>query len=430
MMKIPQLFKANSKQREEVSFHQGKIDVSDQVKLQLSMIDLQEEDLAIIKGVQPYIAKHIETIVDQFYKNLSMNSQLTKTIDTHSSFSRLKSTLRKHIEEMFEGTIDQAFIDQRITIARVHVKIGLDTKWYMCAFQDLLQSIGRVLEEEIAEPNKRFQTLLVVSKILNIEQQLVLEAYEVENQRIRNEGFAAEQALKGKVSGTSEELAALSQETSASIDDLRGKVKDVVDFSRSGAESSGRVDSLSKEGQLKLGKQYELIKTIRNHMEEISSEIESLKDMSEKINRIVTIVQSIADQTNLLALNAGIEAARAGDAGRGFNVVAKEVRKLAEQTKVSVSDVSGLVAQTKVRVGTVSEYAQKIDGLVETSNGGLSEANEFFTHIVGETERAREQNSNVEKELSFISAVIDEMNEAVHQLAVTADHLNDETNTL
>ncbi|RNA66294.1 hypothetical protein EBO34_19440 [Alteribacter keqinensis] len=159
-------------------------------------------------------------------------------------------------------------------------------------------------------------------------------------------------------------------------------------------------------------------------MDEISSEIDSLKEMSEKINNIVSIVQSIADQTNLLALNAGIEAAR------GFNVVATEVRKLAEQTKISVSDVSGLIAQIKERVGTVSNYAKQIEVLVESSNGGLSEASEFFSNIVRETEQAREQNTNVEKELSGVSFVIDEMNEAIRQLAVTADHLNDETSTL
>ncbi|RNA66293.1 protoglobin domain-containing protein [Alteribacter keqinensis] len=206
-----------------------------------------EKELGIIRGIQPFISTHIETIVDQFYTNLSTNSGLTDIIKDHSSFDRLKQTLRKHIEEMFSGTIDQSFIDQRIKIARVHVKIGLETKWYMCAFQDLLQSVGRVLEEEVADPNQRFQALLAVSKILNIEQQLVLEAYEAENERLRNEGFAAEEALKLKVSGTSEELAALSEETSASIDDLRNKVKVVLEFSQTGAGSSGRVDTLQKK---------------------------------------------------------------------------------------------------------------------------------------------------------------------------------------
>ncbi|WP_404802400.1 methyl-accepting chemotaxis protein [Bacillus shivajii] len=269
-----------------------------------------------------------------------------------------------------------------------------------------------------------------MTKILNIEQQLVLEAYEKENERIRNEEAKAKEVLKQKVNGTAEELAALSEETSASIDEIKNKAEDVVTHSQLGSKSSGEVERLSKEGQAKLKGQYDEVEKIDRYMEQITEEIEALKGMSDKISDIVTIVQSIADQTNLLALNAAIEAARAGEAGKGFAVVADEVRKLSEQTKDSVSNVSDLILKTKDRIDTVSKDVFSIEELIGKNAEGLGNTNHFFDHIVSETEKAKEQNTNVEEELKGVNAVIKELNEAVYQIAVTADNLNAEAKTL
>ena len=80
--------------------------------------------------------------------------------------------------------------------------------------------------------------------------------------------------------------------------------------------------------------------SINYSVNDISSDVQVLLKISNRMQEIIDIVKSIADQTNLLSLNAAIEAARAGDAGKGFAVVAGEVRKLSEETKKSVINVS------------------------------------------------------------------------------------------
>lgn len=95
--------------------------------------------------------------------------------------------------------------------------------------------------------------------------------------------------------------------------------------------------------------------------------VRGLDEKSDKISRLVSVIQEIADQTNLLALNAAIEAARAGEQGRGFAIVADEVRRLAEQVSTSVSDITSIVHDIQYESSLVTESLE--DGYVEVAKG-------------------------------------------------------------
>jgi len=123
------------------------------------------------------------------------------------------------------------------------------------------------------------------------------------------------------------------------------------------------------------------IQDISASVHDAASLIRGLEQQSEQIANIVQVIKDVADQTNLLALNAAIEAARAGEQGRGFAVVADEVRKLAERTAKSTEDISSTIGTMRARVGDAVHGMQGVVDKVATGVERAREANASIKQI-------------------------------------------------
>ncbi len=399
------------------------IDTHSEVYKQVQMIGLTPEDLIQIKRMHPFVLQHIDAIVDRFYKNLENEPSLLRIINDNSSIERLKKTLRTHICEMFAGEVNSQFIEKRIRIAHVHVRIGLQTKWYMCAFQDLLLSLLAIIEEHFPNKETHMPMIRAVSKILNLEQQLVLEAYDAESARIKEAVEKDKILIRHSVTEASQNLASISEETNQSFQSLITQSNDIIVFAKKGADLASLAESKALQGKEQINSQADNMIYINQKVNAISKDVHALLSITNQMAEIINIVKGIADQTNLLSLNAAIEAAKAGEHGLGFAVVAGEVRKLSDDTKKSVANVAALIQNTNGQTEKLTASLDKIMDEITKGNESMQETAEHFQHIFDAMCETKVQNNRIDEELASFLHVINEMGIDFKEVAVSADKL-------
>ena len=208
------------------------------------------------------------------------------------------------------------------------------------------------------------------------------------------------------VSGMAAAIEELSVSTTH-ISDQGGSAKQIANSSRASAEEGAQVVNKTVAGLLE----------IAGEIESASGEVSRLGEDASRISDVVKVIKEIADQTNLLALNAAIEAARAGEQGRGFAVVADEVRKLAERTAGATNEIS----QMSGKIGAVAANALSgMDKVVSTTRQGVGDAETAQTSI----KHIQNSFSEVASVIDDIAMALEEQNSAASELAKSTERVS------
>lgn len=402
-----------------------------ELMIQLETISLTTKDVQLIHAFQPIIKENIAPLVDSFYSTILQVPELNGIIKEHSTVETLRITLNNHILEIFNGIIDENFLEKRYRVAHVHYRIGLQPKWYICAFQNLQSTIIQLVYNNATNLDDQKALIQAITKILSFEQQLVLEAYEKENVSAREQQYETiKNEVKRRILTISEELALLSTGTNQSVKQMASNSKGFNDLVRINNQQSQKSRTLASEGQLRLKELSNKIDSIRTHTKDVEKNINSLDESFKQINEFVGLVQNIADQTNLLSLNSAIEAARAGEHGKGFAVVADEVRKLSEQTKNSIAEIYSIVNISSKYMNEVVNSIKDVQEVVQLGEDQSTSTQSSFNHIISSMDETLKSSDAVEEQIMYLIKILEEVESSISKVAEQAETLNETASSL
>ena len=233
------------------------------------------------------------------------------------------------------------------------------------------------------------------------------------------------------LSSSVEESNAAMQEISTTIEgEIAKKAQEVSSLTKQATEDGGQAQETAEKGGKAVEDAVQAMMEIDTATSDVGNVIEELNESSKQIGVIVNTITNIAEQTNLLALNAAIEAARAGDHGSGFAVVAEEVRKLAEGSSQAAGEIENLISDIQ---GKTSNAVEKMNSASETVKSGTelgSAAREHLQEIRGAIDKVSQSLNKIATAVEEQSASVQEISASTEQQTSVFDDISKTANEL
>jgi methyl-accepting chemotaxis protein len=415
----------------------------------------------IIKGVNSTLDAVVNPlkIASTYIENLSKrNLAITITEEFHGDFNELKSNLNQTIESIQKLIEDANLLSTAALEGDLSTRADLsrhtgEYRKIMGGFNNTLDTVLEPIKEgvkaleQLAEGDLRVRISseykgdhqLIKNSINKVASSLSEAMADV------NDAVAATASASNQISSSTEEMAAGASEQTSQAAEVAGAIEEMTKTILENTRNVVLASDTAKESGSKAVEGGSVVKETIAGMNKISEvvrksadKVHELGKSSDQIGEIIQVIDDIADQTNLLALNAAIEAARAGEQGRGFAVVADEVRKLAERTTRATKEIADMIKQiqkdTKLAVesmelGTLEvekgkTLANKAGVSLEEIILGANKVVDIVTQVAAASEQQSTAAEEISRNIEAISNVTQESASGTQQIAHAAEDLN------